>query len=132
MADIQYYLSLPYTKTLKRDDEGDIVAMIAELDGCVAHGKDEAEALHNLREAQAAWVEAAQMAHQDIPPPEIVENLPSGKFVVRIPRSLHRKLNKLAKKDDVSLNQLMVVAATDYVARTEGRAEGRHAMRRAH
>lgn len=121
MNDISYYLSLPYTKVLRRDDEGDVVASIAELDGCIAHGSDEAEALRNLRDALAAWLESALDGGQAIPPPEIQEELPSGKFVVRLPRSLHQKLNRLAKRDDVSLNQVMVVAATEHLARQESR-----------
>lgn len=123
MPDITYYLNQPYTKVLKRDDEGDVVATIAELNGCMAHGSDEGEALQNLREAQAAWIEAAIATGQDVPVPEQEEELPSGKFVVRVPRSLHQKLNKLTKQDDVSLNQLMVVAAVEHVARREGRRE---------
>ena len=132
MTDIQYYLSLPYTTTLKRDDEGDVIAAIAELDGCIAHGSNNAEALDHLREAQIGWIEAALAAGQDIPPPDIVEDLPSGKFVVRLPRSLHRRLNKLAKKDDVSLNQLVLVAVTEYLGRSEGRAELRKAYDELH
>ena len=128
MTDISHYLSLPYTKVLKRDDEGDVIATIAEFDGCTTHGSDEPEALKNLIDVQAAWLEAAITAGQDIPVPEIEENLPSGKFVVRIPRSLHQKLNKLAKKDDVSLNQLIVMATTEHVARREGRSEMRAAI----
>jgi hypothetical protein len=73
-------------------------------------------------------LEAAIIAGQDIPVPELEEDLPSGKFVVRIPRSLHQKLNKLAKKDDVSLNQLIVMAATEHVARREGRKEMKEAF----
>jgi antitoxin HicB len=123
MTDISYYLDQAYTKVLRRDDDGDIVATIAELDGCIAHGRDEAEALGNLREAQAAWLEAAITAGRDIPVPELEEDLPSGKLVLRLPRSLHLKLNKLAKKDDVSLNQLLVMAVTEHVSRREGRNE---------
>jgi antitoxin HicB len=131
MTDISHYLGLPYTKILKRDEEGDVIATIAELDGCMAHGSDEAEALGNLREAQAAWLEHAFVGGQDIPVPEVEEELPSGKFVVRVPRSLHQRLNKLARKDDVSLNQVMVSAATEYMARREVRDEMSIARKRA-
>jgi hypothetical protein len=51
-------------------------------------------------------------AGRGVPVPELEEELPSGKFVVRLPRSLHQKMNKFAKKDDVSLNQAMVQAVT--------------------
>jgi predicted RNase H-like HicB family nuclease len=116
---------LPYTKVLRRDDEGDVVATIAELDGCMAHGEDEAEALRNLNEAQVAWIEAALTAGQNIPQPEVEEELPSGKFVVRLARSVHRRLNALAKKEGVSLNHLVVIAVSEYVTRIETREESR-------
>lgn len=132
MTDISYYLDLPYTKVLKRDDEGDIVATILELDGCIAHGSDEMEALGNLREAQSAWLEHAIAAGQDVPVPELSEELPSGKFLVRVPRSLHLRLNKMAKKEDVSLNQLVLVAATEYVARRDSRDQIRAAFTHEH
>lgn len=127
MTDVSYYLSLPYTRVLRQDEDGGVVATIAELDGCMADGSNESEALQNLREAQAAWLEAAIATGQDVPLPETEDDLPSGKFVVRLPRSLHQRLNKLAKKDDASLNQVMVVAAAEYAARREARAEAKSA-----
>ena len=36
------------------------------------------------------------------------EGLPSGKFLVRLPRSLHAALAREAKEEGVSLNQLVV------------------------
>lgn len=122
MTAISYYLDQPYTKILRRDEDGDIVASIEELDGCITHGSNETEALQNLKEAQVAWIEAALDAGQEIPVPEPEEELPSGKFLTRLPRSLHLRLHKLAKKDDVSLNQLVVMATTEYVTRYETRA----------
>ncbi len=40
---------------LTRDESGWIVAEIPELPGCVSQGKDEAQALANIKEAIAAW-----------------------------------------------------------------------------
>ncbi|MGD0292289.1 MAG: type II toxin-antitoxin system HicB family antitoxin [Terracidiphilus sp.] len=36
-------------------DDGWIVAECPELPGCISQGKDEAEALANIREAMAGW-----------------------------------------------------------------------------
>jgi len=46
-------MSLP--TILTRDENGWIVAECPELPGCVSQGKDEAEALANIREAMAGW-----------------------------------------------------------------------------
>ncbi len=39
----------------------------------------------------------------------------SGKFVVRVPKSLHRKLSELAEQDGVSLNQWINTALAEAV-----------------
>lgn len=43
--------------SLKKDDESDwIVAECPALPGCVSQGKDEKEALENIKEAITAWL----------------------------------------------------------------------------
>ncbi len=106
--DLVYYLSLPYTTILRRDDDGDVVARIAELEGCISHGRDEAEALSNLSDMKSLWIEDAISSREAIPEPQLkAEDLPSGKWVQRVPRSLHKKLAQMAKREGVSLNQLV-------------------------
>lgn len=105
--DIAHYLGLPYTKTLRADEDGDVVAKIVELPGCSAHGADEQEALRNLEEAQRLWIEDCVAAGDAVPEPAMEDPLPSGKWVQRVPRSLHRKLSQMAKEEGVSLNQLV-------------------------
>ena len=101
------YLRLPYTKTLRVDEDGDVVAKIVELPGCSAHGADEQEALRNLGEAQRLWIEDCVAAGDAVPEPTREDPLPSGKWVQRVPRSLHRRLSQMAKEEGVSLNQLV-------------------------
>ena len=116
MNDISTYLSLPYAIVLQRDDEGDVVATIPDLDGCMADGVDEAEALANLASAQAAWIAAALDAGQEIPRPASAKgDLPSGKWLQRVPRSLHQKLVKVAEADGVSLNQFVACVLAEAV-----------------
>lgn len=83
-ATIQHYMRLPYTKILKRDAEGDVIATIAEFNGCTTHGSDEMEALTYLKEAQEAWLEASLLAGHDIPQPASEDDALSR----RIERSL--------------------------------------------
>jgi antitoxin HicB len=105
MKNLQYYLSLPYTIVLKKDEDGDTVARVQELQGCSAHGSTQQEALSNIAEAMGLWISDALEKHHPVPEPEPEEELPSGKWVQRVPRSLHHKVAEQAKREGVSLNQ---------------------------
>ena len=105
--DLAYYMALPYAKTLRPDQDGDVVAKIQELPGCSAHGQDEQEALANLEEAQRLWLEDCLEAGDHVPEPQQERPLPSGKWVQRVPRGLHQKLARMARNEGVSLNQLV-------------------------
>lgn len=45
---------------LTKDKSGWIVAEVPELPGCISQGRDEAEALANIKEAIAAWLWAEE------------------------------------------------------------------------
>ena len=104
---LDFYMALPYTIILRRDAEGDMVAEVKELEGCIAHGRDASEALEILKEFQQAWIERRIATGQEVPQPEEEDRLPSGKWVQRVPRSLHKNLIHMAKTEGVSLNQLV-------------------------
>jgi len=107
MKDVNYYLNLPYTVTLRRDEDGDTVARVVELPGCTAHGHNKAEALKNLDENMSIWITDCLESGDPIPEPVGDEDLPSGKWVQRVPRTLHRKLIQAAQAEKSSLNQLV-------------------------
>jgi len=111
------YMKLPYTVMLRRDEEGDFIARIKELEGCVADGQDEIEALGNLEKVKELWIETALKANQAIPLPDEDEDLPSGKFLTRVPRSLHKSLIDIAQREGVSLNQLVTVTLSEAAGR---------------
>ena len=56
--------------TLQKAEDGWIVAECPALPGCVSQGKDEEEALRNIREAITAWLWAEDQ--------KAAANLPSG------------------------------------------------------
>jgi len=105
MSDIQKYLKQPYTVMLRLDPDGDFVARIEELPGCSAHGKTRDEALENIDEAKRLWIEDCLDSGNPVPLPTEHEELPSGKWLQRVPRSLHKRLQTLSRKEGVSFNQ---------------------------
>jgi antitoxin HicB len=113
---LEHYLRLPYTTVLRRDDEGDVVARVAELEGCSAHGKTNSEALENIEEAKRLWIEDALEGGEKVPEPlPAVDGLPSGKWLQRVPRSLHKKLVACAQREGVSLNQFVTSVLAEAV-----------------
>jgi predicted RNase H-like HicB family nuclease len=114
--DLAHYEKLPYTVTIRRDDEGDFVARVAELPGCVAHGDSQSSALENLSVVQRLWIEEALSAGNEIPEPEQDPGMPSGKWIQRVPRRLHKQLANAAKQENVSLNQLVTSMLSESLA----------------
>ncbi len=83
------------------------IAEAPDLPGCSAWGKTEADAAREAQDAIAAWLQAARAAKRSIPKPSVAEPVSrySGKFLVRVPRSLHARLAREAEQQGVSLNQ---------------------------
>jgi len=114
---IEEYLSLPYTVEVYRDDsDGEVgyVARVVELPGCLTQADTFAELEEMIQDAMRAWIETAIENGQMIPEPQILDDY-SGRFVIRLPKSLHRQLAERASKEGVSLNSLVAVALGQYV-----------------
>jgi len=104
----QELLKKPYTRVLIPDEEtGTFTAQILEFPGCVAQGNNPAEAYERLESTAESWIEAALEMQQEIPPPTADIQF-SGKFALRLPRSLHRQAAQLAESEGTSLNQFIV------------------------
>lgn len=103
---VEEYLALPYTIEVHRDDsDGELayVARVVELPGCLTQADTFEELEEMVQDAMRAWIESALEDGAPVPEPRQVEEY-SGKFVVRVPRSLHRQLAITAERDGVSLN----------------------------
>lgn len=101
---LAYYLNLPYTRELFRDPGGWWFVRVKELPGCASQGDTPEEAMRMIEDAMTGWLELALEDGDPIPEPRPEEEF-SGKFVVRVPKSLHRLLVEAADLDEVSLNQ---------------------------
>lgn len=130
--DVQYYLSLPYAVSLRRDTDGDVIACIPDLPGCVTHAETEVTALAAIRDVQKAWLERAIKSGIAIPlPSPAEEELPSGKWLQRVPRTLHQKLTAVAKVERVSLNQLVTTLLAQAVGQVSTEQEAVNALQTA-
>jgi len=113
---VDYYIKLPYTIELQQDPEEGWFARVKELRGCMSQGDTAEEAAVMIQEAMQLWLEVSLEDGLPIPEPRPEEDY-SGKFVVRVPRSLHRELVEEAAREGTSLNQYINVALTRSVGR---------------
>lgn len=101
------YLELPYNYIIQKinDESGEYYyARVLELDGCQSDGDTFDEAYKNLREAMQGYIQTKLDNGFDVPVPRTSDDY-SGKFIVRLPKSLHQSLAIEAQKEGVSLNQ---------------------------
>jgi len=54
---------------IEEDEDGMFVAEVPSLPGCISQGKAREEALQNVREAIAGFLESLQAHDEPIPPP---------------------------------------------------------------
>ncbi|WP_322746418.1 type II toxin-antitoxin system HicB family antitoxin [Nostoc sp. LEGE 12450] len=104
---LEYYLNLQYPVTLYPDPDEGYVAQIKDLPGCLTQGETLEETVANLNEARELWIETAYEAGDDIPLPSSNDSY-SGKLLLRMPKSLHRRLAETSEQEGVSLNQYIV------------------------
>lgn len=119
---VDRYLDLPYHITLVQDGEengGKWVAAAEELPDCTSRADTAEEAIAGLKGAMADWIAVALKEGRDIPEPRS-EATPSGRLLLRMPRTLHAALTKAAERENVSLNQFI----TDSLASVVGWRRG--------
>lgn len=101
-ADLEYPFEI---RPLSKDEGGGYSISFPDLPGCWSDGATPEEAIANGRDALQAWLAVAHEFGDDIPRPF---SAVSGRFVQRVPRSLHAQLIARAKAEGVSLNTLVV------------------------
>ena len=70
---------MQYRVLIEQDEDGVFVADVPALPGCISQGKTRSEAIDNIKEAIAGYLESLQAHGEPVPPPiteEIVEVTP--------------------------------------------------------
>jgi antitoxin HicB len=109
---------------LPADEGGGFLLTFPDLPGCMADGDTEAEAIENGRDAFLSWVSAVADMGDAIPAPKFrtlasEAGESSGKFVQRVPKSIHAQLTARAKQEGVSLNSLVLTFIADGLGRLD-------------
>jgi len=104
-------------RPLSDEEGGGWLVTYPDLPGCMSDGDTPEEAMANGKDALEAWLQAAAEAGREIPAPG---ELPSGKFIARVPRSLHARLSARARQEGVSMNALVSAFLAESLGRREG------------
>lgn len=107
-------------RPLTREEGGGWLITYPDLPGCMSDGETAEEAVENGKDAVIAWLKAAQESGRAAPRPG---EPPSGKFIARLPRSLHARLTARAKQEGVSMNALVSVFLAESLGRRENRGD---------
>lgn len=105
---------------LSDEEGGGFLIVFPDLPGCMSDGETEAEALANGRDAFDAWISAMKDEGKAIPQPLYrADPVPavSGRFVTRVPKSVHMMLSERAKAEGVSLNTLVLSLLSEGLGR---------------
>jgi antitoxin HicB len=118
--DLEYPFEI---RPLSKEEGSGYSITFPDVPGCRSDGATPEEAIANGRDALQSWLSVAREFGDEIPRPFTAV---SGRFVQRVPRSLHAQLIARAKAEGVSLNTLVV----SLVAQGMGRRRGTPAPRR--
>jgi predicted RNase H-like HicB family nuclease len=118
--DLKYYLNLPYKTILEYEpDDKTWVAYCPDLGRgtCYAIGESKLEALTLLEDSKKIILQYALAEGKEIPEPALIddEDLPSGNFIIRVPKTTHRKLKVEAENEGVSLNQYVLSVLSEHL-----------------
>ncbi|WP_310389607.1 toxin-antitoxin system HicB family antitoxin [Roseateles sp.] len=112
---------------LSAEDGGGFVFAMPDFPGLLADGPSVDAAVADGREAFLALISAMVDMGRSVPAPTLMASdfssaNASGKFVTRVPRSLHQRLTTRARAEGVSLNALVMVLIAEGLGRREERA----------
>jgi antitoxin HicB len=100
---LEDYLAMQYPFQVIADPDGGYVILFPDLPGCMTQAETVDEVPAAAEGARRSWISAVYQDGEEVPLPSYPEEY-SGKFVARLPRSLHRQLAEQAERQGISLN----------------------------
>lgn len=113
---LESWLERTYRFDVIADPDGGYVVTFPDLPGCMTQVDTLDELPEMTTQAKSIWMRSMFERGLEIPSPTYPESA-SGKFLVRLPRMLHRALIDRAEEEGVSLNQLVACLLSSGVAR---------------
>jgi len=134
---LSFYIALNYPFVAHVEEDGEYFVTFPDLPGCLTGAPTLEELPAMIREGSGLWLEGEYEDGHEMPLPtrwNPNDEDYSGKFNVRLPRSLHRALAEAAGRDGVSLNQhvLALLARGEAEKRLTKNADAAEKRRPAH
>lgn len=111
---VRELLSHPYSRVLIPAAGGRYIAEILEFPGCSVEATTPSEAYTQLERAAEKWLLEWLEEGKAIPQP-LMNDKTSGRFALRLPRSLYVRASRAAARESVSLNQYIANAVAERV-----------------
>jgi antitoxin HicB len=114
-------------RPLSAEEGGGYLISFPDFAECISDGESVDEAIENGRDALKATIAALKSKKLPVPAPNS-GGVASGKFVARVPKTVHAQLATRARAEGVSLNALVLtfiaqgLGGIDSKARAKGAA----------
>ena len=105
-------------RPLSEEDGGGFLISFTDFSECISDGETMAKAIENGMDALQETIAALESLNMPVPEPGSGGSY-SGKFIQRVPKSIHARLVMRAKQEGVSMNSLV----TSILAESLGRRE---------
>jgi len=108
-------------RPLSAEEGGGFLISYPDFSECISDGETLEEALRNGKDALKATIAVLKAKGLPVPAPNS-GGIASGKFVARVPKTVHARLATRAKAEGVSLNTLVLSFIAEGLGRKERRA----------
>ena len=105
-------------RPLSKEEGGGYMISFADFSECISDGETIAKAIENGMDALQETIAALESLNMPVPKPDS-GGTHSGKFIQRVPKSIHSRLIMRAKQEGVSMNSLV----TSMLAESLGKRE---------
>jgi len=112
-------------RPLSTEEGGGYLISFPDFAECISDGESVDEAVENGRDALKATIAALKSKKLPVPAPNS-GGVASGKFVARVPKTVHAQLAARARAEGVSLNALVLTFIAQGLGRigSKARAKG--------
>ena len=105
-------------RPLSEEDGGGYLITFPDFAECISDGESPDEAISNGMDALEETISALESMGLPVPAPNS-GGAYSGKFIQRVPKSLHARLATKAKQEGISMNSLVVSFLSEGLGKRE-------------